>query len=76
MVIVIYTTDRCPYCRAAKDLLRAKKLAFEEVDVGEEDRFDELVRKTGWKTVPQIFIDDQLIGGFEELRRLDQAGRL
>lgn len=76
MKIVIYTTKTCPFCRAAKDLLRSKNLPFEEVDVSEGDTFESLITKTGWKTVPQIFIDGKLIGGFEELRRLDQEGQL
>ncbi len=74
--ITLYTTPSCPFCVAAKELLRSKKLRFREIDVSEGDDFDKLVQKTGWKTVPQIFIDGKLIGGFEELRSLNQQGRL
>lgn len=76
MEIIIYTTKECPYCRAAKDLLRGKNLAFKEIDVTDDEAFDRLVKETGRKTVPQIFIDGKLIGGFQELRQLDEKGGL
>ncbi|MBI2083390.1 MAG: glutaredoxin [Deltaproteobacteria bacterium] len=76
MKIKVYTAHYCSYCRAAKDLLTSKKLPFEEIDVSADEEFDALVEKTGWKTVPQIFIDGKLIGGFEELKKLDQQGKL
>ncbi|QQR79956.1 MAG: glutathione S-transferase N-terminal domain-containing protein [Deltaproteobacteria bacterium] len=76
MKIKIYTTDDCPYCVAAKNLLKRKNLAFEEVDVSADDEFDALVKKTGMKTVPQIFCDEQLIGGFQELTQLDREGKV
>lgn len=76
MKIKIYTTDDCPYCVAAKNLLKRKNLAFEEIDVSEDDDFDDLVKTTGMKTVPQIFFDDQLIGGFQELTQLDREGKV
>lgn len=76
MEIIVYTTKECPYCSAAKELLRSKNLAFKEIDVTEDKAFDRLVKETGWKTVPQIFIDGKLIGGFQELRQLDEKGGL
>jgi glutaredoxin 3 len=76
MKIKIYTTDDCPYCLAAKNLLTRKNLPFEEVDVSADADFDALVKKTGMKTVPQIFLDDQLIGGFQELTQWDRQGKL
>lgn len=72
----MYTTAFCPYCHAAKDLLRQKKLEFEEIDVSEEKAFDDLVERTGWKTVPQIFVGDEMIGGFRELNEIHSNGRL
>jgi glutaredoxin 3 len=75
-MITLYTTPDCPYCVAAKRLLKQKNLPFEEVDVSEDKDFDALVEKTGWKTVPQIFIDDKMIGGFRELTELDSEGKL
>jgi glutaredoxin 3 len=76
MDITVYTTRFCPYCRAAKDLLRSKKASFREIDVSDDDEFDALVRRTGFKTVPQIFIGEKMIGGFNELAALDREGKL
>ena len=76
MEIVIYTAPECPYCSAAKELLRGKGLSLREIDVSDEDDFEELVKKTGWKTVPQIFINGKLIGGFRELKQLEESGQL
>ncbi len=67
--VIIYTTASCPYCHAAKALLQKKGIHFTEIDVTDEDDFDALVKKTGWKTVPQIFINEKLIGGYTELTR-------
>ncbi|HEX5038268.1 MAG TPA: glutaredoxin 3 [bacterium] len=75
-MITVYTTRFCPYCRSAKELLRSKKLDFKEIDVSDDDAFDALVKRTGFKTVPQIFIGDQMIGGFNELAALDREGKL
>ncbi|MBI1909121.1 MAG: glutaredoxin 3 [Deltaproteobacteria bacterium] len=74
--VTVYTTRLCPYCRMAKDLFKRKKIIFEEIDVSEDDQFDDLVDRTGFRTVPQIFIGDELIGGYEELAKLDQKGKL
>lgn len=73
--IVIYSKDTCGYCRAAKSLLRNKGLAFEEVNLGREPhRFEEMLRRSNnVHTVPQIFFDDQHIGGFMELRQYFMA---
>ncbi|MBI2500665.1 MAG: glutaredoxin 3 [Deltaproteobacteria bacterium] len=76
MNIKIYTTNNCPYCHAAKDLFRSKGLAFEEIDVSGDEAFDNLVKETGRRTVPQIFIDGKLIGGFQELVELDRKGEI
>ncbi len=76
MMILLYTTNDCPYCHAAKDLLKSKGSDFDEVDVSEDADFEALVKRTGWKTVPQIFIGDTFIGGFRELADLDRNGSL
>jgi glutaredoxin 3 len=75
--VVIYTTPSCPFCVHAKRLLSARGIPFEEVDVSDDPagRAD-LVRKTGRRTVPQIFIDGESIGGYEELAALDASTRL
>jgi glutaredoxin 3 len=75
--VVIYTTQICPYCIRAKALLRSKRVDFEEIDVGRDPRLqDEVRRRSGRRTVPQIFIDDKSMGGYDELRDLDAAGHL
>ncbi len=74
--IEIYVTDFCPYCRAAESLLHNKGLEFTAINVSEPDQKAALKAKTGWQTVPQIFIDGQLIGGYQELVKLNQAGKL
>jgi glutaredoxin 3 len=66
--VVIYTTAYCPYCHAAKEFLSSKKVAYEEIDVTRDDAMrEELVKRTGQMTVPQIFADGKSIGGYEEL---------
>jgi glutaredoxin 3 len=75
--IVIYTTSYCPYCFRAKVLLRSKNVAFEEIDVtGDPERRAEMERLSRRFTVPQIFIDGKSIGGYDDARRLDDAGEL
>ena len=74
--VVIYTTPYCPYCVAAKKLLTSKKVAFEEIDVSDDDALRaKLVKMSGGReTVPQIFADGKSIGGYDELARLYASG--
>ncbi len=73
----MYTTTVCPFCIRAKTLLKNKGVTFEEINVGgDHDLRDWLVKVTGRRTVPQIFINDEPIGGYEEMRALDLAGEL
>ena len=73
----MYTTQMCPFCVRAKALLNHKGVAFEEVDVGGDDALRiKMVEESGRRTVPQIFINGAAIGGFEELRALDEHGEL
>jgi len=75
--IEIYTKNYCPYCRLAKELLSGKDLSFIEYDVtGNQEMEEEMRRRSGRKTVPEIFIDDALIGGCDDLVALDQSGGL
>ena len=77
MRVKIYTTNYCPYCRRAEALLKQKGIAFEATDVTEDPKTREwLVQTTGFKTIPQIFIDDKPIGGYDQLVQLDKAGGL
>ena len=74
----MYTTLICPYCVRAKMLLKAKGVTYEEIDVTRDHEARAwLVEATGGRrTVPQIFINEESIGGFDEMRALDRAGEL
>lgn len=76
--VTIYTKSWCPYCRAAKDLLQKKGVAFTEIDIERQaDGRQEMIQKSGGRsTVPQVFIAGQHVGGSDDLRALDSAGRL
>jgi glutaredoxin 3 len=76
--IVMYSTGWCPYCERARALLQRKGLPFHEIKVDEDpaERQAMLARSGGRRTVPQIFIGDRHVGGFDELYSLDKAGGL
>jgi len=75
--IIIYTTTICPYCVRAKELFKRKGVDFTEISVEDDEQLREaLIAKTGRRTVPQIFINDQSIGGCDDLYALDRAGEL
>ena len=76
--IEIYTTMLCPFCQRAKNLLAEKGVGFREIDVTfkPKQRKEMSRRANGTRTVPQIFIDGEAIGGSDELAALDAAGRL
>jgi glutaredoxin 3 len=76
--IIVYTMHSCPYCESAKRLLKQKGLVFEEVlvEFSDEAKWARLEQQTGFKTMPQIFIGDQFIGGYTDLSRLEQTGQL
>ena len=74
--VVIYTTNYCPYCLAAKDLLRAKGVAFTEKDMtGDDAAREKLVAISGGRTtVPQIFVDGKAMGGYDDLTTFFRNG--
>ncbi len=74
--VKVYTTDFCPFCVAAKRLLEGKGVSFEEIKISSMEEKQELYAKTGHQTVPQIFINEEMIGGFQELRALEESGEL
>jgi glutaredoxin 3 len=77
MAVTIYTTNACGYCLAAKNLLRKRGIAYEETDVtGNPEKRAWLVTATGRRTVPQIFVRGEAIGGYDELAALDREGKL
>jgi len=75
--VQIYVTSWCPYCHAAKSLLRKKGAAFTEVDVdGRQDLRGWLTSTTGQRTVPQVFVNGKPLGGFSDIEALDEEGKL
>lgn len=76
--IEMYTTAICPYCMAAKSVLRAKGLDYSEIriDTDAAKRDEMLTRSGGRRTVPQIFINGELVGGHDDLVAADRSGRL
>jgi glutaredoxin 3 len=77
-LVEIYTTRYCPYCNAAKALLKRKGVNYNEVDVSRDwKRRDEMIqRANGRMTVPQIFVGTVHVGGSDELHALERAGKL
>ena len=77
MSIVMYLKQTCPFCVMAKRLLAEKGRAWTEIDIlADPSRRAEMIERTRRYTVPQIFIGDRHVGGFDDLRALDAAGRL
>lgn len=78
MSIVIYTKDHCPYCRMAKELLTARNQTFEEIRIDlNPERIEEMIKRSGGaRSVPQIFINDVAIGGYDNLATLAKSGKL
>ena len=76
--IVIYTADNCPYCTMAKKLLDSKGLSYSEINIANDsEKRKALMQKSGGqRTVPQIFINDQHIGGYSDLSKLSIQGKL
>jgi glutaredoxin 3 len=75
--VLVYSTPFCGYCAAAKRLLKEKGAEFTEIDVMfDSARRDEMMQRSGRRTVPQIFIDGCHIGGFDDLSALDETGEL
>lgn len=76
--ITMYSTGICPFCQMAERLLRAKGvIAIDKIRVDlEPERRAEMMEKTGRRTVPQIYIGERHVGGFDELSALDHAGQL
>jgi glutaredoxin 3 len=73
----MYTTRVCPFCVMAKRLLTSKGVSYEEIRVDESPGVrEEMMRISGRRTVPQIFVGDTHVGGFDDLSALDHAGKL
>lgn len=75
--VTIYSKTYCPYCDRAKQLFQSKNQEYEDICLDDKpEELKALQDKTGMRTVPQIFINQKLIGGFQELSQLDSAGQL
>ena len=76
--VEIYTSPLCGYCHAAKRLLAGKGVPFAEIDVlgDPEARIEMTMRASGLRTVPQVFVGDRHVGGYDDLSALERAGRL
>ncbi len=75
--VTIYLTGWCPYCARARALLGEKQASFKEIDIDDDPKLrEEMIARSGRRTVPQIFIGDQHVGGCDDLVALDQRGEL
>ena len=76
--IIVYTGPFCNFCDAAKRLLKRNGLSFSEIDVSSGEKIkEEMIKKSnGQRTIPQIFFDEDHIGGYQELRELEKSGKL
>jgi glutaredoxin 3 len=75
--ITLYVAGWCPYCQRAKSLLTGKNVKFNEIDVEDDGKLrEQMVARSGRRTVPQIFIGEKHIGGCDDLFALDNSGEL
>jgi len=75
--ILLYVSGWCPFCQRARSLLTKKGLAYREIDVDEDAKLrEEMIARSGRRTVPQVFIADRHIGGCDDLLALDGSGEL
>ncbi|MBM7616298.1 glutaredoxin 3 [Alkaliphilus hydrothermalis] len=75
--VTLYTKDFCPFCHKAIALLEKKGVKFTNIDVThDEETFQKVMKKTGWDSVPQIFIEDEFIGGCDDMHLLDKNEEL
>lgn len=75
--ILLIKKDPCPFCDRAVNFFNARNIVFETLDLtGKPEEIQEWKDRTGWRTVPIIMINDQLIGGYTDLKALDEEGKL
>jgi glutaredoxin 3 len=75
--VTVYTTEPCGYCRAAKSLLDKKSIPYEEINLARDsDGRAQLAERTGMMTFPQVLIDGEPLGGFQELAAAERSGKL
>lgn len=77
IVVTMYSTRFCPYCMRARRLLKKKGINFEEIPVGGDSAlWAEMEQRSGRNTVPQIFINDEPVGGYDDIAALDRNNQL
>jgi glutaredoxin 3 len=75
--VIIYSTQQCPYCDQARALFDRKNIPYTEIKIDQDPaQRDEMVKRSGRRTVPQIFINDHHVGGCDDLYALERAGQL
>lgn len=75
--VIIYTKDPCPYCERAIQFMKNENIEFEEHDLtNTPEKIEEIKNQTGWRTVPIILINNELIGGYTDLKALHDEGKL
>jgi len=75
--VLMYKKDPCPYCDRAVNFLNGKGISYDVVDLtNKPDEIDRIKAETGWRTVPIILINGQLVGGYTDLKALDEEGKL
>ena len=76
-MVQIYTKNYCPYCTKAKSLLDSLEVKYEETDITDTpEMIEELSAKSGFRTVPQIFVGDKCLGGYSDIEKLHEEGKL
>ena len=76
-MVTIYTKNYCPYCKNAKELLDSLDVDYKEIDITDApEKMDELSKKSGMQTVPQIFVGEKCLGGFSDIQKLHQENKL
>ena len=75
--VVVYLAGWCPYCQRARELLSKKDIQFREIDVDDDPKLrEEMIARSGRRTVPQVFIGEKHLGGCDDLFALDGRGEL
>jgi glutaredoxin 3 len=75
--VVMYSKVPCPYCVAAENFFNDKEIVFQKIDLTDRpEEIDRIKQETGWRTVPIIMINDKLIGGYTDVKTLDESGEL
>jgi glutaredoxin 3 len=76
-MLTIYTKNYCPYCTQAKTLLKSLEISFDEIDITDSpEKIEELSKKSGLMTVPQIFVGEKCLGGYSDIAKLHEEGKL